>query len=120
MLRSLEEAVISYYGFSLGARALTSLRVVTAENELFNFSTKALEHMNNPGRRVPVQILDDVIKNSKGLPDPQGSRALMYYEQILKNGKTYNLEVLYDKVSNSIWHFQYGRGAMGPLGAIPK
>ena len=30
--------------------------------ELFNFSTKAAEHMANPGRAVPVQILEQAIK----------------------------------------------------------
>jgi len=75
--------------------------------ELFNFSTKAAEHMANPGRAVPVQILEQAIKGSKGLADPRGSRALMYTTKMFKNGKAYNLEVLYDKATNSIWHFQY-------------
>ncbi len=88
--------------------------------ELFNFSSKAAKHFTNPARKVPLQIMDDVIKNTKGLPDPRGSKALMHYSRMTKNGKSYNLEILYDKGSNSIWHFQYGRGAMGPLKAIPK
>lgn len=75
--------------------------------ELFNFSAKAAEHMANPGRAVPVQILEQAIKGSKGLADPRGSRALMYTAEMFKNGKAYNLEVLYDKATNSIWHFQY-------------
>ena len=64
--------------------------------------------------------MDDVIKNTKGLADPRGSKALMHYSTMTKNGKLYNLEILYDKASNSIWHFKYGREAMGPLQAIPK
>ncbi|WP_156187507.1 hypothetical protein [Peribacillus loiseleuriae] len=32
----------------------------------------------------------------------------------------YNLEVLYDKTTNTIYHFEYARKAMGPLPAIPK
>ncbi len=75
--------------------------------ELFNFSTKAAEHMANPGRAVPVQILKQAIKGSKGLADPRGSRALMHTTEMFKNGKAYNLEVLYDKATNSIWHFKY-------------
>ncbi|MFZ6663667.1 DUF6443 domain-containing protein [Peijinzhouia sedimentorum] len=75
--------------------------------ELFNFSTKAAEHMANPGRAVPVQILEQAIKGSKGLADPRGSRALMHTTEMFKNGKRYNLEVLYDKATNSIWHFKY-------------
>ena len=51
--------------------------------------------------------MDDVIKTTKGLPDLGGSRALMHYSPMWKNGKLYNLEILYDKASNSIWHFQY-------------
>ena len=82
--------------------------VVAKEGEeLFNFSTKAAEHMANPGRAVPVQILEQAIKGSKGLADPRGSQALMHTTEMFKNGKAYNLEVLYDKASNSIWHFMY-------------
>ncbi len=88
--------------------------------ELFNFTKTTLKHMNNPGRKPPVSILDDAIKSTKGLPDPQGTKALMHYTQMTRNGKLYNLEVLYDKATNTILHFQYGRGAMGPLKAIPK
>ena len=63
--------------------------------------------MSNPGRFVPIQILEQAIKNSVGKPDPRGSRALMYTTEMWRNGKRYELEVLYDKVSNSIWHFEY-------------
>lgn len=63
--------------------------------------------MTESGRKVPLQILDDVIKTTKGLPDPAGSGALMHYSPMWRNGKLYNLEVLYDKASNSIWHFKY-------------
>ncbi|HYC29518.1 MAG TPA: hypothetical protein VEB42_11885 [Chitinophagaceae bacterium] len=118
-LQAIEEAAVSYYGFSLGMRALSSLRTA-GSGELFNFTQTTLAHMGNPGRRVPVQILDDVIKNSKAFPDPQGTNALMYYERLYRNGKAYNFEVLYDKTTNTILHFQYGRKAMGPLQAIPK
>lgn len=75
--------------------------------ELFNFSKKASSHMDNPGRAVPVQTLQDAIKSSKGLSDSRGSEALMYRTTMDKNGTTYNLEVLYHQESNSIWHFKY-------------
>jgi hypothetical protein len=81
--------------------------VKTGGKELFNFSTKAAEHMANPGRAVPIQTLEQAIKSTKGVLDPRGSKALMYTTEMFKNGKAYNLEVLYDKVSNSIWHFKY-------------
>ena len=46
---------------------------------LFNFTKTTSEHMSNPSRRLPVSILKDAIQSTKGLPDPQGTRALMYY-----------------------------------------
>jgi hypothetical protein len=63
--------------------------------------------------------MDDVIKTTKGFPDPGGSNALMYYSPMWKNGKVYNFEVLYDQTTNSIWHFKYTRKALGPLPLIP-
>nr|WP_199156977.1 hypothetical protein [Pedobacter sp. ASV2] len=75
--------------------------------ELFNFSTKAAEYMANSGRAVPIQTLEQAIKSTKGVLDPRGSRALMHTTEMFKNGKAYNLEVLYDKATNSIWHFKY-------------
>lgn len=53
--------------------------------------------MTNSGRAVPVQILEQAIKDSKGIADPRGSRALMHSVEMWKNGKVYNLEVLYDR-----------------------
>ena len=58
-------------------------------------------------RTVPVQILQQAIKEAKGIPDPRGSKALMYTTKIWKNGRLYNLEILYDKATNAIWHFKY-------------
>ena len=92
------------------AKVFGIVKIVNAAKggtELFNFSTKAAEHMANSSRAVPVQILEQAIKSSKGVVDPRGSRALMYTTEMLKNGKVYNLEVLYDKATNSIWHFKY-------------
>ncbi|MCD8029980.1 MAG: hypothetical protein LUF85_03900 [Bacteroides sp.] len=63
--------------------------------------------MLEKGRHVPVQILDMAIKGSKGVPDPKGSKALMHTIDMTKNNKNYKLNVLYDKSSNSIWHFHY-------------
>ena len=81
----------------------------TASGELFNFSRAASQHMENPNRSVPVQILREAIEGTPGLPDPRGSRALMHTTEMWKNGKQYNLEVLYDKSTNSIWHFKYSK-----------
>lgn len=85
-----------------------------------NFSKKAGEHMDEAARFVPVQTLQDAIKSTKGLPDPRGSDALMHYTTINIGKKTYNLEVLYDAATNTIYHFEYARRAMGNLPAIPK
>ena len=50
----------------------------------------------------------------------RGSRATMYYTTMYKNGKMYNLEVLYDEVTDTVYHFEYARKAMGNLPAIQK
>ena len=85
-----------------------------------NFSTKAAEHMDETGRSVPVQTLRDTIESTEGVPDPRGSDAMMHYTTMVKNGKTYNLEVLYDEKTNTVYHFEYTRDAIGNLPAIKK
>ena len=85
-----------------------------------NFSNKALEHMGESGCQVPVQTLQDAIRYGEAMPDPSGSSATMYYTTMYKNGKMYNLEVLYDEVTNMVYHFEYARKVMGNLPAIPK
>ena len=80
-----------------------------------NFSNKVLEHMGERGRQVPIKTLQDAIKYSEALPDTRGWRATM-----TKNGKLYNLEVLYDKASNTVYHSEYARKAMGNLPQIKK
>ena len=107
-------------GLNAGIVGLQSVagRMVKGGTEVFKFGSEASKHMSTSARRVPVQILNEVIKNTKGIPDPRGSKALMYYSTMIKNGKTYNLEILYDKASNSIWHFKYTRKALGPLPII--
>lgn len=76
--------------------------------------------MDNPNRYVPTQILQEAIKSGiKGI-DPRGSNAIMHYIPMTQNGSNYNLEVLYDKASNTIYHFEYARKAMGPLIQIFK
>jgi RHS repeat-associated protein len=94
----------------IGGLFLAGLKGIAAKTvgkELFNFGTTAAKHMAEKGRAVPVQILEQAIKGSKGVADPQGSRALMHSIEMFRNGKAYKLDVLYDKATNSIWHFQY-------------
>ena len=89
-------------------------------DEGLNFASTPAKHMENPGRFVPTQTLQDAIKSTKGVADPRGSNAMMYYTTMTKNGQTYNLEVLYDKATNTVYHFEYTRKAIGNLPAIPK
>lgn len=74
--------------------------------------------MEESARHVPMQTLQDAIRYGEALPDPQGSEALMYYTAMYKDGKMYNLEVLYDEVTNTVYHFKYTREAIGNLPAI--
>ncbi len=85
-----------------------------------NFAKTPAAHMENPGRFVPVQTLQDVIKSTKGVADPKGSSALMHYTTITINKKMYNIEVLYDEAKNMVYHFEYTRKAIGNLPAITK
>lgn len=85
-----------------------------------NFSKAAADHMEETGRYVPVQLMVDVIHNTKGYNDPRGSSAKMHYSLININNKAYNLEVLYNSKTNKIEHFEYARKPMGPLPSIAK
>ena len=55
------------------------------------------------------------ISNSEGFS--QLKSALIYYTTVYKDGKMYNLEVLYDAKTNTAYHFKYSRKAMGNLPA---
>ena len=89
--------------------------------EGYNFTNSAAAHMDNASRMIPVQILDEIINAPlQVIKDPQGTNAMMYYSQMLKNGKLYNVEVLYDKGTNLIMHFKYTQKATGPLKSIPR
>ncbi len=119
--RPIGEALVQYGGAELGGfflgkvltwgiKGVSSLSkgsTVTKSGKLFDFSVKTTEHMQEPGRFVPIQILEQAIKGSKGIPDPRGSRALLHTVEMWKNGKVYKLEVLYDQTTNTIWHFVY-------------
>ncbi len=63
--------------------------------------------MTDPNRFVPVQTLINTIKYGTMSADPQGTSAIMYTTEMVKNGRTYTLEVLYDEASNTILHFLY-------------
>lgn len=65
-----------------------------------------------------MQILIDAIESTEGVADPQGSSALMHYTTMFKNGIMYNLEVLYDEGTNTVYHLKYTQAATGNLPAI--
>ena len=95
-------------GLEIATLPLGSPGKVQGAKGAFKFSKAAAKHMANPDRAVPVSILLDAIKYGKGVHDSAGSKALMYNIKMVKTDKQiYNLEVLYDVATNTIWHFKY-------------
>ena len=61
-----------------------------------------MNHMKDPNRYVPESIVGDVIRYPiRTGPDPRGTSAKMYYSTMRRNGKLYNIEILYDSKQNS-------------------
>jgi hypothetical protein len=54
-----------------------------------------------------MYFLEEAIKKGSSKPDPQGTGAIMYFIEMSRNGKIYQLEVLYNKITNEVWHFLY-------------
>ena len=100
------ETGLKYYVLIMMS-ALPEIAAAERSAGVLGFSVSAAKHMENPARFVPVQVLEQAINGSKGAADPRGSRALMHTVELWKNNTLYKLDVLYDKVSNAIWHFQY-------------
>lgn len=107
-------------GFAVSAMSFSAFGKISKLEKGLNFAVKPAEHMANAARFVPVQTLTSAIKYGAKAADPRGSNAQMFYTIMYKNGKAYNLEVLYEKATNTIFHFEYTRKAIGPLEAIPK
>lgn len=95
---------------------------VNGQSTLFNFKGASAKHLHNRGRVVPMHILEGVVQSPMAiLKDPKNSsNAMMCYSRIWKNGKLYNIEVLYDKAANTILHFRYTHKAIGSLEKTPK
>ncbi|MEI8125256.1 MAG: RHS repeat-associated core domain-containing protein [Parachlamydiaceae bacterium] len=95
---------------------------ITNERVVLNFTDTAGKHMYESGRKIPIHILNKIIKSPMAVvKDPQAtSNAMMHYSQVWKNGKLYNAEVLYDKTTNMISHFQYTQKPIGPLKYVRK
>jgi tetratricopeptide (TPR) repeat protein len=92
------------------------------KNQMVKFSNTALEHMREPGRWVPMHLMQEIIEHPIAkVSDPRGAlNADMYYSQITRNGKLYNIEILYDSLENKISHFKYTDRSIGPLKKIDK
>ena len=107
---------------SLETEASKLLKEVETGKELFNFKEKAARRMQDKARRIPLHILEEIIKSPIAvIQDPQSAtNARMYYATIYRKQKLYNAEVLYDKAINTIYHFKYSEDAMGPLKKIIK
>jgi tetratricopeptide (TPR) repeat protein len=86
-------------------------------NQMFNFTSASLKHMQEPTRWVPMHLMKEVIEHPLVVvPDPRKTtNANMYYSQISRNGKLYNIEVLYDPLDNTVYHFMYSEKTLGPL-----
>lgn len=111
--------VVAYVIGGIVIRAVVKQIAKKVVKSGLKFTTTTLKRMKYPNRFVPSQILKQATKG-KAYKDPRGSKAKMYYTTMYKNGKKYNLEVLYNKKDNKIYHFMYTRKALGPLKAIKK
>ena len=99
---------------------VTTIHVGVPLPHNLNYSVAAKNRMSDPNRYVSQDVLKNCIRNGLPLPDPQGSSAIMHYGTMIKNEKTYNIEVLYDYATNTVLHFLYSRKPLGPLPKIVK
>ena len=76
--------------------------------------------MHEPARWVPMNLMKEVIEHPMAVvPDPRNrTNGTMYYSQISRNNKLYNIEILYDPIENRIYHFKYDPGPLGPLNKV--
>lgn len=63
--------------------------------------------MSDHNRSVPIQTLIEAIKSGVARPDPRESKVIMYTTDMFRKGTKYCLEVLYNKTSNTIYHFEH-------------
>jgi len=96
-------------GGQYGNRSALGIVAGTNSKGSLNFTSKTVLHMEETSRYVPVQILQEAINVGTPMPDPQGTSAVMYTTPMYKNGKLYDLEVLYNADTNEIYHFMYTR-----------
>lgn len=109
-LRSFTSSGIRGVGVSITQSTLFGLRSryhALMQREL-RFAARPLMHMQNPDRYVPVHILRLAIRYGKRAPDPRAGEGLyMYTYPILRNGRSYMLEILVREKDQTILHFVY-------------
>ena len=72
------------------------------------FTGTTAGRMEDAAQHVPKEILAEAIKFGKKVPDPQGVvGAEKYVIEMFKNGKKYELEVVYRELDKTILHFLY-------------
>ena len=75
------------------------------------FTRTVLEHMRDPGRFVPVQIIKMAIAHGARSPDPRGVAGVFrYFIPMVRNGKEYGLEVLVRQSDRTVMHVLYRAG----------
>ncbi|NML29806.1 hypothetical protein [Paraburkholderia antibiotica] len=114
-LRGLTEWGIKGIGSQIGRATLYGLRAryYALVQRPVRFSAKALEHMMDPDRFVPLHILRLAVKYGSRIPDPRNRPGLYMYEIAMSRlgayqvGKKYVLEVLVNEKDYIIYHFKY-------------
>lgn len=108
-----------FFARFLGARLLAGLvgsfvrgRALTASinrlSPLLRFTETTAAHQANPARQVPLRILSEAILTGRRMPDPQNAAgAVKIVSEMYRNGKIYNLEVIYHESSKTILHFLF-------------
>jgi len=100
----------------MGRATHTAPATEVVHGEIFEFTKKTISRMEDKSRMIPIHILKDILDAPLHvLPDPQGTSALMHYARMWRNGKLYNVEVLYDLQKNLIMHFLFTDDPLGPL-----
>ncbi|MBK8201645.1 MAG: hypothetical protein IPK68_04775 [Bdellovibrionales bacterium] len=72
------------------------------------FSETTARRMEETWRFVPTELLAAAVSFGKKVPDPQGAEGAMRYTiDMFKNGKKYELEVVYRAGDKTVLHFLY-------------
>ena len=81
---------------------------ISAFSKELKFTETTAKRMETASRYVPQEILAEAIKAGKEVVDPQGVAGTMKYtSEMFRNGKKYELEVIYREVDKTILHFLY-------------